>query len=173
MLLLRHIVLKFLNDDLDHCRSKAETNRSSAFHLAVINGLDTASHDLGDISSRVKSKYDTGNLDAGHIYLHDRKQNVVEEQQLNYHRRSSEDPYIEGAEAVQYPREYLVLRDNAHGRDKGSDKETDYKTRDGDDGCVLLAFKDLGVAFVFYKYFPKTIEFLSETSHFSYLLIFI
>ena len=75
---------------LNHICSKAESNRSSGFHLSLVNRLNSTSHNFRNVCTTIQTKYNHRNLHSGNLYSKDRKEYIVKNKELNYDRSSSE-----------------------------------------------------------------------------------
>ena len=82
--------------------------------VKVIDGVDAAAHDLGNVRAAVQTENRDTDVDNGHIDAHHREEHVVTEQQLNDHRRSSEKADVNRAYSVKYFRKRFVFRQNIH-----------------------------------------------------------
>src|SRR5699024_12139237 len=80
--------------------------------------------------------------------------------------RSPKQRHIETADPVQDPGQPLILGDYPHGRDQGSDQDTDQQAGNRDQQRILQTFHDSYIAVLVQKYLDKSLYFLTKIAHY-------
>src|SRR5699024_8052916 len=112
-----HPLERLRPDDVAHRQMPRQAQRPPGLHLPLLDGLNGAADDLGDVGTGVEPDDDDDGRQRGEVEADDERKREVDPDRLHQHRGTAQHLDVDGGDSV----EDLAARDPAQPEDRTED----------------------------------------------------